>query len=130
MIHVAPLCQPQLDPDFVPAALWNREYLKLAAEAPNGRKVRIGVDRPEGTTWIYETTSAPGVGRRLLLIPSNTASARSNSCCGHGAAAVCASAMRPTSWRSCKAVYAADGKRAFDYEFMGNEVLRYRVLRS
>ena len=59
MINITPLCKPQLDPGFVPAALWNREYLKAARETPTSRKVRIGVDRPEGTTWIYETTLLP-----------------------------------------------------------------------
>ncbi len=120
MIHVAPLCKPQLDPDFVPAALWNREYLKLAAEAPNGRKVRIGVDRPEGTTWIYETT---------LLPESAETSADTFKYCERTVKFLL------WSWGGCsvritnapdvvahlQGVYAADGKRAFDYEFMGNK---------
>jgi predicted NBD/HSP70 family sugar kinase len=120
MIHVAPLCKPQLDPDFVPAALWNREYLKLAAEAPNGRKVRIGVNRPEGTTWIYETT---------LLPESAETSADTFKYCERTVKFLL------WSWGGCsvritnapdvvahlQGVYAADGKRAFDYEFMGNK---------
>lgn len=120
MIHVAPLCQPQLDPEFIPAALWNREYLKLAAEAPNSRKIRIGVDRPEGTTWIYETT---------LLPESADACAETFKYCERtvkfllwawGGSSVRIS-NAPDVVAQLQAVYAADGKRAFDYEFMGTK---------
>jgi len=120
MIHVAPLCQPQLDPEFIPATLWNREYLKLAAEAPNSRKIRIGVDRPEGTTWIYETT---------LLPESADACAETFKYCERtvkfllwawGGSSVRIS-NAPDVVAQLQAVYAADGKRAFDYEFMGTK---------
>jgi len=118
MIQTTPLCKPQLDPDFIPAALWNREYLKLAAEAPNSRKIRIGVDRPEGTTWIYETT---------LLPESADASADTFKYCERtvkfllwawGGSSVRISNAADVV-EQLQAVYSADGKRAFDYDFMG-----------
>jgi len=118
MITVAPQCQPQLDPEFVPAVLWNREYLKAAAEASNSRKVRIGVDRPEGTTWIYET---------ILLPESAEAAADTFKYCERtvkfllwawGGSSVRIS-NAPDIVEQLQAVYAADGKRAFDYDFMG-----------
>ena len=118
MIQTTPLCKPQLDPDFIPAALWNREYLKLAAEAPNSRKIRIGVDRPEGTTWIYETT---------LLPESVDACADTFKYCERtvkfllwawGGSSVRISNAADVV-EQLQAVYSADGKRAFDYDFMG-----------
>ena len=118
MIQTTPLCKPQLDPDFIPAALWNREYLKLAAEAPNSRKIRIGVDRPEGTTWIYETT---------LLPESADACADTFKYCERtvkfllwawGGSSVRISNAADVV-EQLQAVYSADGKRAFDYDFMG-----------
>ena len=118
MIQTTPRCKPQLDPDFIPAALWNREYLKLAAEAPNSRKIRIGVDRPEGTTWIYETT---------LLPESVDACADTFKYCERtvkfllwawGGSSVRISNAADVV-EQLQAVYSADGKRAFDYDFMG-----------
>jgi predicted NBD/HSP70 family sugar kinase len=118
MIQTTPLCKPQLDPEFVPAALWNREYLKAATAAPNSRKVRIGVDRPEGTTWIYETT---------LLPESADASADTLKYCERtvkfllwawGGSSVRIS-NAPDVVAYLQGVYAADGPRAFDYKFMG-----------
>ena len=118
MIHIAPKCKPELDPDFVPAALWNREYLIVATKAPNHRKVRIGVDRPEGTTWVYDTT---------LLPESADASADTFKYCDRTVKFLL------WAWGGCsvrisnapdvvvylQGVYAADGARRFDYEFMG-----------
>jgi predicted NBD/HSP70 family sugar kinase len=118
MIQTTPLCKPQLDPDFIPAALWNREYLKAATGASNRRKVRIAVDRPEGTTWIYETT---------LLPESAEAAADTFKYCERtvkfllwawGGSKVRIS-NAPDVVAQLKAVYSADGKRAFDYDFMG-----------
>lgn len=120
MINITPQCKPQLDPEFVPAALWNREYLKLAAEASDSRAVRIGVDRPEGTTWIYETT---------LLPESAEASADTFKYCERTVKFLL------WAWGGCsvritnapdvvahlQGVYTADGKRAFDYNFMGKK---------
>jgi predicted NBD/HSP70 family sugar kinase len=118
MIQTTPLCKPQLDPDFVPAALWNREYLKTAADALNSRAIRIGVDRPEGATWIYETT---------LLPESAAAAADTFKYCERtvkfllwawGGSSVRIS-NAPDVVKQLQVVYAADGKRAFDYDFMG-----------
>ena len=120
MINITPLCKPQLDPGFVPAALWNREYLKAARETPNSRKVRIGVDRPEGTTWIYETT---------LLPESSEASADTFKYCERivkfllwawGGCDVRIS-NAPDVVAHLQTVYSANGKRAFDYEFLGKK---------
>ena len=120
MIHVAPLCQPQLDPEFIPAALWNREYLKLAAEAPNSRKIRIGVDRPEGTTWIYETTLLPESADACAETFKYCERTVKNLLWAWGGSSVRIS-NAPDVVAQLQAVYAADGKRAFDYEFMGTK---------
>lgn len=118
MIHITPLCKPPLDPDFVPAALWNREYLKAATDAPDSRKVRIAVDRPEGSTWVYTTT---------LLPASADASADTFKYCERTVKFLLwawgGSSLRisnaPDVVEHLQTVYSADGLRAFDYEFMG-----------
>lgn len=56
MLSITPTFKAQLDPDFIPAALWNRAYLKIAKEATSSRPFRISIERPDGTAWIYDTT--------------------------------------------------------------------------
>lgn len=118
MIQTTPLCRPQLDPDFVPAALWNREYRKAVAEASNSRHIRIAVDRPERTTWVYETS---------LLPQSDASSADTFKYCERivkfllwawGGSRVRIS-NAPDVVEQLQAVYSADGARAFDHQFMG-----------
>ena len=118
MIQTAPLCKPRLDPDFIPAALWNREYRKAVAEVADSRKVRIAVDRPEGSTWIYET---------CLLPVSDESSADTLKYCERivkfllwawgGPSVRISNAADVVS--HLQSVYSANGQRAFDYEFMG-----------
>jgi predicted NBD/HSP70 family sugar kinase len=118
VINISPLCKPQLDPEFIPAALWNREYLKLAATSLSSRKVRIAIDRPEGTTWVYETT---------LLPESSDASADTFKYCERtvkfllwawGGSSIRIS-NAPDVVAHLQDVYAPNGKRAFDFNFMG-----------
>jgi predicted NBD/HSP70 family sugar kinase len=120
MITVSPICKPELDPKFIPAVLWHREYKKAATSSPNKREIRIAVSRPEGTTWIYETT---------LLPESEEASADTLKYCERTVKFLL------WAWGGCRvritnapdvvshlqSVYASDGKRAFDYDFMGNK---------
>ncbi|MGZ0654716.1 ROK family protein [Coraliomargarita sp. W4R53] len=118
MIQINPLCKPQLDPEFVPAVLWNRAYLKAASEAPDSRKIRIAVDRPEGTTWIYDTT----------LLPVSEANAQDT-------LKYCERTVKFLLWawggshvrishapdvvEQLQAIYSAQGARHFDCDFMG-----------
>ncbi len=120
MITVSPICKPELDPKFIPAVLWDRKYKKAATSSPNKREIRIAVSRPEGTTWIYETT---------LLPESEEASADTLKYCERTVKFLL------WAWGGCRvritnapdvvshlqSVYASDGKRAFDYDFMGNK---------
>lgn len=50
---------PELDPDFIPAALWNREYRKRVAESGDAQSVGIALVRPDETCTVYETEILP-----------------------------------------------------------------------
>ena len=118
MIEITPLCQPQLDPEFVPAVLWNRAYLDAVDKSPNSRVIRIAVDRPEGTTWVYDTA----------LLPSSEANAADT-------LKYCERTVKFLLWawggsrvrisnapdvvEQLQSIYSATGTRQFDYEFMG-----------
>ncbi len=113
-----PRCKPQLDPEFVPAVLWNRAYQASVNKAPDRREIRIAVDRPEGSTWVYETG----------LLPESEDSAPSTY-------KYCERIVKFLLWawggsrvrisnaadvvEHLQEIYSVNGKRGFDYEFMG-----------
>ncbi len=51
--------QPSLDPGFEPAVLWNAAYIAKANKHTRSRSVKIGIERPEGLGWVYETRLLP-----------------------------------------------------------------------
>jgi hypothetical protein len=57
MMTMTPLIKPELEPDFVPAALWNRMYCDRAA--PAGVPVSIALMRPDGTGSVFPTRILP-----------------------------------------------------------------------
>lgn len=57
-IEVAMKLPPELDPEFVPAALWNREYRRLAAAAGE-RPLVLCLERANGTVSRFDTAILP-----------------------------------------------------------------------
>src|SRR5580693_7635998 len=48
MLKISPFIRPPLDPDFLPAALWNRAYRAMVATDPDSRTLIIALERPDG----------------------------------------------------------------------------------
>lgn len=59
MIEVTMKCVPELDPGFVPAALWNREYARLAAASAGSRDLALCVERANGCVSRFDTRILP-----------------------------------------------------------------------
>lgn len=106
----------KLDPSFVPAALWNRDYREQAVRLTGSRPIRIAVERPDGTTWLHETTLLPDEPRyetenwlyaerlvKFLLWAQGGSRLRI--------------AGAPGLVKQLQRAYAPDGQRAFDYNF-------------
>ncbi|MBT5903009.1 MAG: ROK family protein [Opitutaceae bacterium] len=118
MISPSLTCVPKLDPNFVPAALWNRAYQKSVESSPESLPLRIAIARPNGTTWTYDTK----------ILPDTTA---------HAAATwlYCERLIKFLLWAwggsrvriagaphivaQLQQTYSANGARSFDYEFIG-----------
>ncbi len=118
MIHIAPQFQPKLDKDFVPAALWNRAYSKLAMAHADARSVRFAIERTDGTRWVYDTH----------LLPENPETAEDTILYSERLVKLLmwawgGSRIRiagaPDIVKALNQIYSPDGARAFDYEFMG-----------
>ena len=52
--HTSPI-----DPGFLPAALWTREFLAACARTPGSSSLAIGLRRPDGTASVFRTQILP-----------------------------------------------------------------------
>ena len=51
--------RPRLDPDFLPAVLWNRNYAAKAKKSADARPLAIALQRGDFTVSVYRTTELP-----------------------------------------------------------------------
>jgi len=109
---------PCLDPDFIPAILWDREFGKAVRASGKARKIIVAVERtPESvSTYATEIFADPNDGERAANIR-------------HVERLVKGLLWMRGGWKitiagdSCAAadlakIYAPGGERAFDYEMM------------
>ena len=120
-LSINPAIVPPLDPDFVPAVLWNRAYKEKVAADPGRRSCRIRLEQPGGAAERVElellaadhADAALTVTYVERLVKFLLWSRGGNRLVVGGADDV-ADALR--------AVYARDGERAFDVEFLGDKI--------
>ena len=121
MLKITPFVRPPLDPEFLPAATWNRAYRAMVATDPGARSLVIVLERPDGGASRHQS--------RVLAAdhPSSAVSLRyaerllkfllwqKGGCTVRVAGA-------PEIAAYLAAVYSPTGPRAFDYAFMGDKV--------
>ncbi|MEW5868648.1 MAG: ROK family protein [Chloroflexota bacterium] len=116
-----PKLPPPLDESFHPAVIFNREFLRGVQASGRGQEVVIGVQRVDGSLSRYEAQ----------IYPAGHANAIHNGF-------YCERLVKFLLWQrgGCRVffggpaeignylqqVYAAEGERAFDYHFMGQDV--------
>jgi len=113
--------QPVLDPEFVPASLWNRAYRARVRESGGGRHLAIALERSDGSVSVFRTA----------VLPHQGANVETNNRCverllkfllwqkGGYRVAIGGDARIADYLRS---VYSPEGARAFDHQFMGERV--------
>jgi predicted NBD/HSP70 family sugar kinase len=113
--------RPALDPDFLPASLWNRAYRKLVSEAGGGEEIILSLERRDGSRSRYRTRILPHQGEAIALnqryverlvkfLLWQRGGFRVNVAGNEGIAAY------------LRNVYSVNGERSFDYGFMGQTV--------
>jgi len=119
-MEVRPLIAPELEPDFVPAALWNRAFRARCATERGARDVAVGIGRPDGTVFRNET-------RLLADRPENAAlNARYLDrlvkflLYQKGGSRVWLAGAGAAGETVARA-YAPDGARAFDWDLVGRQ---------
>jgi predicted NBD/HSP70 family sugar kinase len=121
MLKITPSLRPPLDPEFIPAALWNRAYRALVADDPGARTLIIVLERPEGGASRHQSR---------ILCPSHPSAALTLRYAERllkfllwqkGGSKVRV-AGAPEVAAHLATVYSPNGARAFDYAFMGERV--------
>ena len=111
-MNIAPKYRPVLDPEFVPACLWNRAFRATAK-----RPFALALERSDGGTSVYRTTIGEDealnrrYAERLLKFLLWQKGGYRVTIAGDPAIA-----------DYLRGVYSPSGARAFDYDFMGDRV--------
>jgi predicted NBD/HSP70 family sugar kinase len=112
---------PVLDPGFVPAALWKRDYTEMASVTTPAPEVSIALTRPDGTCSVYRTNILPLIEAHIPTTLRYLERILKFLLWQRGAQRILISgcdALVP----SLAAMYSTGGSRRFDYEFFGEKL--------
>jgi predicted NBD/HSP70 family sugar kinase len=115
-MHIAPKFRPALDPEFVPACLWNRAFREAAASCP--RPLALALERSDGSVSVFRTAvfqQDDALNRRYAERLLKFLLWQKGGC-------RVTVAGDPAIAGYLRSVYSPAGTRAFDYEFMGERV--------
>jgi predicted NBD/HSP70 family sugar kinase len=118
MISVNPLHRPLLDPEFIPATLWNRAYEQAVSRCDSSREVRIAIERPTGARWIHDTKMLPD-GDEYTEDNLKYAERLVKFLLWAWGGSRVRIAGAPEIVEALAVIYSADGARKFDHNFMG-----------
>ncbi len=121
LISVSLQYRPPLDPDFLPASLWNRAYRAAVAASGAAQPLALALERSDGSTSVFRTALFPHEGDwvapnelfverlvKFLLWQRG------------GYQVTVAGDARVAAF--LQQVYSPSGRRAFDFHFMGERV--------
>lgn len=121
MLKVSPKVTPVLDPEFVPAVLWNREFQKLVAKSEKKVDIIIALKRPNGTVSTFATQILPYTAEnKALNIKYVERIIKFMLWMKGGYEVVIANCKELAD--DIRKIYAPDGDRKFDYEIMGERI--------
>lgn len=113
--------KPDLDPEFIPAALWNKAYRAKVAESADPVDVALALVRPDQTCSVFKTRILP------LAAENEAASLRYLErilkflLWQRGGSKVLVAGCDPMVGK-LSAIYSPEGARGFDHEFCGEKV--------
>jgi len=116
-----PKFRPPLDPDFLPASLWNREYRARLREAGGGRPLAIALERRDGSVSVFRTAVLLHEGGHVAVNCRYIERLLKFLLWQKGGCRVTVAGEAAIA-DSLRAVYAPGGARAFDHEFMGERI--------
>ncbi len=112
---------PPIDPDFVPAVLWNRNYAAKVAATPGSKPLAISLERADSTVSVYRTTVLPHNAENSGLNIRYVERLLKFLLWQRGGYKVLIAGAQEIATK-IQATYSPRGARAFDHEFMGHKV--------
>ncbi len=123
MLKIEPLIVPQLDPDFLPASLWNRAYRSMTESHREARPAHFTVHRPDGSAWSFPTRLLPDEAMfRKLNVRYSERLVKTLLWAWGGNLVTIAGA--PEIAAKLQRTYHRSGSRAFDEAFLGDTCFR------
>ena len=113
--------KPVLDTDFVPATLWNREYIALCCRNNESEPLAIALERTDGTVSVFRTKVLAHSGNVVGLNLKYIERVLKFLLWQKGAYKVYVAGNR-VLFEDLKRIYSPGGQRQFDYNFMGDQV--------
>ncbi len=123
MLKITPFLRPPLDPDFLPAALWNRAYQGLVGADAGAREQVISLERSDGSASLHRSRVL-GPGHPEAALSLRYAERLLKFLLWQKGGCVIRIAGAPEITAHLAAVYGPKGERAFDSAFMGEKVYR------
>lgn len=118
---ISPKILPALEPDFIPASLWNRAYLALVERDPAARRLVITLDRFDGTISRYESRVLGAQHPEAALTLQYLERLLKFLLWQQGGCQVLVAGADEVTAQLAR-IYSATGERHFDYAFMGDTV--------
>jgi predicted NBD/HSP70 family sugar kinase len=113
--------RPVLDPDFVPASLWNRAYRARVKECGGGSNLAVALERSDGSVSVFRTAVLPHEGTNAAVNHRYVERLLKFLLWQKGGYRVTIGGD-PRIAGYLRSVYAPEGARAFDHQFMGERV--------
>jgi predicted NBD/HSP70 family sugar kinase len=121
LISISSQFLPALDPGFVPASLWNRAYHAKVRESGGGAKVKVALERGDGSVSVFGTAVLPHVGANVAVNQRYVERLAKFLLWQKGGFRI-AIAGEAALAGYLRSVYSPEGVRAFDHVFMGERV--------
>jgi predicted NBD/HSP70 family sugar kinase len=130
LLTVSPKLRPVLDPEFLPAALWNRTY-RAAVRENGGPHLALALERAAGAVSVFHTAVLPHQGANTAVNLRYIERLLKFLLWQKGGQRVIVAGDSQTAppiaaW--LRSVYAPGGARAFDAHFMGEQVYRQQLV--
>ncbi len=120
-MQIRPKFHPVLDPGFEPPALWNRAFRAKARESGNPRPVAIALERPDGSVSVFRTEVVPDGHAAAALNDRYIERLLKFLLWGKGGNKVTIAGDAQIA-ECMRSIYSPQGRRAFDFDFMGERV--------
>ena len=120
-MNIAPQFRPVLDPEFVPASLWNRAFASAVTASGGGEPLALALERSDGSVSVFHTRVLPDSAADVALNERYAERLLKFLLWQKGGWRVTVAGPAGIA-DHLRGVYSPSGTRAFDYEFMGERV--------